>query len=608
MIPEKKPVQVAELYYAAKNDQEKYAELERRFLAEYQERVNTADYNMTDYYASVKAARDAYNQKLPDDIVDQSSEKNGKKGNAVNNSTASQLMHPAFTITAKKTIESFSALPFRFDIAANDPIGVMQKKVIDRKLRSIYTRQNVTNEMFIGYFYNIINGLSISQTKTFKKTTYVTKPEVDAKTGDFVQEPIANDRVITIECYDPLNSLLDSSAKPSDITNTSEFAIITDRYITSKNANEYYAFESSKVMDIHKRTLSVDKGISYDKFVPIREFYDRSGFYATIVGDSKIISIDRVSNGTTGRIPLNIAPIWTDPDSPTGSTTLWSFMKKMVTLSSRALNLICDNVALNNNSPFFTFVGSGLENNSTLDSFDPREIVSLNPVGGKTADIRAQIFKPTFPEITQGIQLMFEQGQQLAFMLAGTSPISFGIQDKQIRVSGAADMISTATVRPDSDVARKMEVGFMNPTTWDIIQIFYLYYDDFKFNPEELPKDFLKELKHVRVVPGSYLPEDSITRLNRAAQIAMRAAQQPDAYIHVSVEEEILDALGVVMPESFLKTGADMLKQQTALVLFQQFLAQAAQQLGVNAITDPSVDAVMKALGANVDGSYKKVQ
>jgi len=603
-------VTAKELFYSmAKRDKTEEEQrdadlLQRTFLAQYQARLNLADQNMSNYYETVLAARDAFAQKLPQDIIDKTSEQNKETGNATSYLTASALMHPAFTITAKKTIESFSALPFRFDISANDAMGVAQKKVIDKKLKTIYTRQNVTAEMFNGYFYNVINGLSISQVKTHKKQVRVTKPEIDEATGMFKEETLSDDRVISIMCYDPLNTVLDYSAKPSNITETSEFIIITDRYITNGDMNDYFG-ESNKMFDIHKRNLACDRGIVYDKFAPIREYYDRSGFFVTIAGDNKIIKVEMVSNGTVGKIPINVAPIWTDPDSPSGSTTLWNYMKNMVALSSRALNLVCDNVALNNNAPFFTYTGSGLEDNATLDNFTPREIVALNPIAGKSADIRNQIFKPVFQEITQGSSMMYEQGQQLAFMLAGTSPIQFGVQDKQIRVSGAADMISSATVRPDSDVARKMEVGFMNPTTWDIIQIFYIYYNDFGFDEKELPREFLKELKHVRVVPGSYLPEDAMTRLQRAYAVALRSQTAPDAYVQKEVEEEILDALGVVMPEQVLKSGDDILKQQTAFLLFQQFLAQAAQQLGIGALDNPQVDAITQKLGANVDGSYK---
>lgn len=606
----KAPVTAKELFYSmAKRDKTEEEQrdadlLQRTFLAQYQARLNLADQNMSNYYETVLAARDAFAQKLPQDIIDKTSEQNKETGNATSYLTASALMHPAFTITAKKTIESFSALPFRFDISANDAMGVAQKKVIDKKLKTIYTRQNVTAEMFNGYFYNVINGLSISQVKTHKKQVRVTKPEIDEATGMFKEETLSDDRVISIMCYDPLNTVLDYSAKPSNITETSEFIVITDRYITNGDMNDYFG-ESNKMFDIHKRNLACDRGIVYDKFAPIREYYDRSGFFVTIAGDNKIIKVEMVSNGTVGKIPINVAPIWTDPDSPSGSTTLWNYMKNMVALSSRALNLVCDNVALNNNAPFFTYTGSGLEDNATLDNFTPREIVALNPIAGKSADIRNQIFKPVFQEITQGSSMMYEQGQQLAFMLAGTSPIQFGVQDKQIRVSGAADMISSATVRPDSDVARKMEVGFMNPTTWDIIQIFYIYYNDFGFDEKELPREFLKELKHVRVVPGSYLPEDAMTRLQRAYAVALRSQTAPDAYVQKEVEEEILDALGVVMPEQVLKSGDDILRQQTAFLLFQQFLAQAAQQLGIGALDNPQVDAITQKLGANVDGSYK---
>ena len=430
---------------------DEYSEKEREFLAWYQSVMSNSDSSLTDYYKSVRNARQAFKQKIPEDILSQASNAEQTTGNSANSSgddTATRLLHPAFTITAKKSIESFSALPFRFDIAANDQFGLQQKRVIDNKLKEIYTMQNVTNEMFYAYYLNIINGLSITQTKTFKKKRTVLSREIDPETGMFAMKPVNSERVISIMAYDPLNTVPDLGAKASNMTETSEYVIITDKYITKDDAQTYYHYEGQRTFDTHKQNLAVDNGVSYDKFVPVREYYDRSGFFIKIVGDSKIISIEQVSNGTVGKIPINIAPIWADPDSPTGATTLWDYVKNMVILASRGLNLICDNVALNNNSPFFTFTGSGLEDNALLDEFNPREIVPVNPIG-TNPNINNQLWKPTFPEVTQGTQAMFENGQQLSFMLAGSSPINFGYQDKQIRVSGAADMINSATVRPD---------------------------------------------------------------------------------------------------------------------------------------------------------------
>ena len=310
----KAPVTAKELFYSmakrnkTEEEQRDSELLQRTFLSQYQARLNLADQNMSNYYETVLAARDAFAQKLPQDIIDKTSEQNKETGNATSYLTASALMHPAFTITAKKTIESFSALPFRFDISANDAMGVVQKKVIDKKLKTIYTRQNVTAEMFNGYFYNVINGLSISQVKTHRKEVRVAKPEIDATTGMFKEETLSNDRVISIMCYDPLNTVLDYSAKPSNITETSEFIVITDRYITNGDMNDYFG-ESNKMFDIHKRNLACDRGIFYYKFAPVREYYDRSGFFVTIAGDSKIVKVEMVSNGTVGKIPINVAPI-----------------------------------------------------------------------------------------------------------------------------------------------------------------------------------------------------------------------------------------------------------------------------------------------------------
>ena len=125
----KAPVTAKELFYSmAKRDKTEEEQrdselLQRTFLSQYQARLNLADQNMSNYYETVLAARDAFAQKLPQEIIDKTSEQNKETGNATSYLTASALMHPAFTITAKKTIESFSALPFRFDISANDTLS-----------------------------------------------------------------------------------------------------------------------------------------------------------------------------------------------------------------------------------------------------------------------------------------------------------------------------------------------------------------------------------------------------------------------------------------------------------------------------------------------------
>lgn len=68
--------------------------------------------------------------------------------------------------------------------------------------------------------------------------------------------------------------------------------------------------------------------------------------------------------------------------------------------------------------------------------------------------------------------------------------MTFGMQDKQIRVTSVADMIGEALVRSDSDIAKRIENSFYNPVTWDILRIFYTRYEYFDFQEQSIPPDF----------------------------------------------------------------------------------------------------------------------
>ena len=128
------------------------------------------------------------------------------------------------------------------------------------------------------------------------------------------------------------------------------------------------------------------------------------------------------------------------------------------------------------------------------------------------------------PEITPGAEFLYSQGMNGIFYVTGTNSMAFGIQEKQIRTAQAAEMIGASLVRSDSDIAKKIECSFFNPVTWDFLRIFYVNYDAFPtFKENNIPKDFLKNYKSVRVVNGSYLTVDKAERLGKLQQVLQLA-------------------------------------------------------------------------------------
>lgn len=548
-------------------------EKSKEFLDLYRDRIEKGGSEVyTKYFEDVKNSRKAFNQIIPDDIIWKASDLEMKTGNDYNDllrETYSQFLVPLFTAVTKKQMESLSAANWRFEIEGNSKLGSQLKKSVDKEIRRIITTENFMQRIMMGYYHYCVDGVMITQTVSKDASRKLIYKEKDNK-GKYKTQVYPNGNSVDIIVYDPLGVILDWDCNYSRIRDTSRFAIVTVGWYEADYIKENYPdippIEVGKVIDNYKRELIEQNGTKKDQYIPVREYYLPNGYYYTIVADQFIVDERPNSNGSGDRIPINVAPQFYNPDCVYGFTP-WSIMREAISLMSMAINQTVDNNSFNNNAPFFTYTGSGLEGMS-LNKWEKNAVVEINPVGQKGAAIQDIFTKPSINDISQSAQFLFEQGLNFLFFVTGSSPASFGIQEKQIRTNDVASIINQSIVRSDSDMALKLESGFMNPTMWDILQIFNVDYEKFKFSEQEIPKEFFDNIKNIRVVNGSYLPEDKINRMGKAQFLKQNAYMNPAAYNLTSVDSEVLDSAGIV-PSEYMKDPATVMQERIIQMVIQ---------------------------------------
>ena len=270
--------------------------------------------------------------------------------------------------------------------------------------------------------------------------------------------------------------------------------------------------------------------------------------------------------------------------------TIYRALYPTIDILSSTINQVLDMNTLNRKMPIFAskrmFAGRGADA-LCLDDFTENQIVLLDDVGftGQSqTNLDGMFFKPQFPDITVGAQWAHQQALQYFFYITGLSPTTLGgIQEKQIRNEAVANMVQGSALRNSSKIVVNLENYFMNPTTWDIVNIMNMYYDDFpEFAEKQITKDFLKDLKNIRVVNGSFLPGDQQIRENRLAQALALAQANPRAFNWNSLLDEILDLLSLNSDE-FLVDPMQMLTpeqaEQLLMVISQGNLSGLVQQL-----------------------------
>jgi len=537
-------------------------------------------------FTEIKEARQALKQRMPDSSITKLASNNMISGNdKYGSKTAkkSKYMFPIYTAVAEKIKQDLTASPFRFQWEGNTADGVDIKEAFDNIFLKVFTYDNSAQDISIGLNHAVVSGTMITQTMTRKEYRRRIKP-------DSTIDSIPVGRTIPIIAYDPLTVILDWNAQPNKIAETSDFIIVTLGkrsldYVKkqwSEKVEEVQTLISSETIDNYKQVLEQEAGSNrntYSDSVMLREYYTADGYRHVIANDTVLLETSIVSNGMLDRIPFDVAPIWDDPDSIYGMT-LWNLLEPTVQVINTALNQILDSNALNAKMPFFTFKGTLKGAGLTLNDFKANEIVELDPKvlatfnvsgGSSKFAIQDMITKLQFPDITQAGVFLFETALKAIWFVTGLNPESLGgIQEKQIRNEMVAGMIQQSALRSSSKIVKNLELGFMNPTCWHLVDIFEMYYDDFpEFAQAGIPREFLKNLKDIRVVNGSYLPADKNSQMEKA-QVLLQRAMVNQTYDQIKVESNFLKQVGFADPERWYRIPEELMEEQEAMRVMEE--------------------------------------
>lgn len=540
----------------------------------YKKRLKRSDDQYRELYKKIKNSRDAFNQKMPSDIINQASNTGLVRGNENDTDgnpngmyqSCSRMLIPMYTAIVSKTVENLTAMPPRYEWDANKRGYEPVCRKLERELIKVYTKMNLSNVLPRMYKHFIEAGFFVQQTVFRKIGDKVRKFD----NGKMTTETVANEKAGAIDfyVYDPLTTFVDWDAQPGRIRETSKYIIVTINDSMSPEgieekygipANEVGSASDNMINDVLKKQLRYEQTTPKNDTAVVREYYLNDGTFYTIVNDKFIVAKNYASNGDASRIPINVGVLEIDEDCNLGKP-YWERVKWPVAAMSNAFNQVADNNAWNNVAPFFSFSDIGIEELS-VDVSDGRKVFGLTPPSGVT-DIRQAITQFTIPEVTNGALMLFERGKEALFYTTGTTDMSFGIQDKQIRNADVAGMISESLVRSDSATAKSVETQFLNPASWDMLRIFYCHYDDFEL--QEVPRDFLKQYKNIRVVNGSYLPSDKSVRLGKLNQTFQLAMNAPDMMRLEELFYDLIEAIGFADPYRYLKTKEEFMAQEYA--------------------------------------------
>jgi hypothetical protein len=316
-----------------------------------------------------------------------------------------------------------------------------------------------------------------------------------------------------------------------------------------------------------------------------------------VIANGKLISTSPNSNGVIGTIPLDIAPLFIDPDTPYG-VGLYEKLQPSIDIINTSVNQIADN---NNNavkSPTFYFKGM-LPKGFSLTNASFQDLIPLDysklMIGGQipTLDINKFMGRLIFQEVTEGAMFLMKNALQNIWFMTGYNETSLGgIQEKQVRVAGVAEMIQANSIRKSSMIVNSLETNHTNPTIQSFTRIFLMHMSDFpEFEREKItPKDLMNYHKHVRVVNGSYLPSDQMSEMERTDAL-LQVAMQNASMDQVSAIIEWLEARGIMFPERYFRDPKSMLTADMAVSILAiskengaggvvQYLEQVAQTQG----------------------------
>lgn len=517
----------------------------------------------------------------------------GNDYNQTKTNTRSRYQTTIFGAICDKLYRDITFKPMRFEYGANNSVGVKIKRAFDTILTKAYSYSETDKVKNMALYHFIYSGCMITQTYTKMAEDEYIMPDGELK-------KVVSGRIVSYRSYDPLTTVLDWQAIPSDVSGTSRFAIVyignvSKEYIGKEYGEEALAkikdgvdsYQYGSILTMAKRRTESSAGMNVSTDgIPIFEFYLTDG-YRYVIANGKVISAEPNSNGIIGRIPIEVTPLFLDPDTPYG-VGLYDRLQASIDIINTSVNQIADNNSITIKSPTFVFKKL-LPKGFSLTDTSFRDLVELDVdklrIGGKlpTLDINNMITRLTFKEVTEGAMFLMSNAKDDVWYLSGMNPTSLGgMQEKQIRVSGVADMMNENSLRKSSIIASNLETCFMNPTTKQFARIFLMNYDsflEFKQNGVE-EKDVALFQQNIRVVNGSYLPSDQMTEMQRTDALLQAAMNNP-SMDQVEVLIDWLTARGITYPERYFRDPLTMLEQDQATRLLE-----IAQQGNVQGLMD----------------------
>ena len=507
--------------------------------------VETGGY-FREKYQSMLDAEKAFRGLMPKDIAAWST---GEDKNS------NQFLAPMLTVYTnhiKRELSVNSPQPeIRGNTAAGDEVENEFKKFLAEQL----SLANFGAKTQIGYHHGLIKGSIVEETVYSREESYYmgadNKIQLLEDTGqvDFI-------------FYDPITVIPDPNANPLDWHKTARWCVVTMGQYTPKHISEKYGIDiaagngSVDTNDMMKQEIqkSAKRDNDGQSSIPIRKYYTiedgekglKECRIYTIINDNYIWSVEYPSTGVMTQLPINICPVFKDPDNIFGYTT-YDLIKYSIAMVSKSINQVADNNQYNNEFPLIAFKGNNIDMVVLGDDDDDdgqRRILEINPTSMDTSpDIRKMIHKFSFPDITNGANFLFDVGMQFISLITGVSPASIGFQSKQMRTTAEANIYASAMLTNSSDIVINVETGFFNPVIWDIFRIMRRYYDDFGF--ETIKEEHLSNYKNVRVANGSTLDQDKMKRASQMQFLLQIKDMFPDLMKQPRIVKDAVEAVGL---------------------------------------------------------------
>ncbi len=570
----------------------------------YSDRIKDAETKHQVKFEMILDSRKSLKQVMPEITVGKLMSANTVTGNNVGNETRSKYMPPVMLAIKKKMTEDLTSQAADFEYASNGEGGRDKASKFMDIIKRTFTQKNTNSEYIIGVDHLFGSGTLIAQPVTGKLTEQVIarKKNDDGTYEDFVQT-IDSGRYVSFYVYDPLTTLLDPNADPNNVQETSEWIVVTlgkfspeqikSRYgvdVSYKQQTGIYNSESSTylIVDTYKKELENLAGHQKGGIV-VREYYTKDGKVYTIIDDYYVVKEKWNDARIAGMIPFVICPAIVDLESPYG-IPFCEELRPSVELIATAINAVADNTSIKNKFPWVTI--KGLLDRDAKVNFESgyynkmNSILELNPVALKAypnisvSSIANLFMKPEIQEVTEGATFLYTEGLNNVWLITGLNPTMLsGRQEKQIRVQSVADIVNQSGLRSSAQVVKNMDTLFFNPMCRAWQTIFAIYYDEFaEFvdaeSGEKIPLDIISDKKNIRVVNGSYLPADQMSRMQRAQFLQNTVAQNPYSLDPVKALRYAFESMGFRI-EDFERDPLQLFDQRQIMAILE-----SVQQLG----------------------------